>query len=105
MRGRQSANEARAIGLRASGGEVAADLAGQPGAATDRSDDMVLDGDRERRRPGTRELRVEGTDDSIGALRRKVRPGIEQAEVARVRHLDDAVLHPLDGPAQELVER
>ena len=37
--------------------------------------------------------------DAIGALRRKVGAGVEQAEIARVGHLHDAVLHALDGPA------
>ena len=48
---------------------------------------------------------LKAPDDSIRALRGKIRAGIEEAEVARIRHLHDAVLHPLDAPAQHLLER
>src|SRR5207302_7944164 len=42
---------------------------------------------------------------SVRALRRKAGRRIEQAEIARVRHMHDAVLHLRDGPGQKVVER
>jgi hypothetical protein len=54
---------------------------------------------------GARQLRIEQAGDAVGALRRKGGAGVEQPEIARVRHLDDAVLHALDGPGEQLLER
>ncbi len=57
-----------------------------------------------RRRPG-RELRVEGPDNAIRTLRRKSGSGVEEPEVARVRHVHDAVLQLRDAPGEQLVKR
>ena len=43
--------------------------------------------------------------DVVRTLRGKGRPRIEQAEVAGIGHLDDAVLQALDRPLQQLLER
>jgi len=38
-------------------------------------------------------------------LRRKIRARVEQAEIARIRHLHDPALHALEGPFEQLLER
>ena len=50
-------------------------------------------------------LRIEGPGNAIGALRGECRGGIKEAEVARVGHMHDAVLHLRDAPREELIER
>src|SRR2546430_17656199 len=69
------------------------------------ADDVSLDLDRGRGRPRARQLRIERRRNSVRALRRKAGSRIEQAEIARVRHMHDAVLHLRDGPGQKVVER
>jgi hypothetical protein len=38
-------------------------------------------------------------------LRREICPGIEQAEISRIRHLHNAMFHAFDGPTQGMFER
>ena len=50
-------------------------------------------------------MRIERSCEAIRALRGKIGARIEEPEIARVRHLHDAVFQALDGPAQGLFER
>src|SRR4029077_2987996 len=65
----------------------------------------TLDLDRCRRGGGAGELRVEDGSDPIRALRRERRSRIEQAEIAGMGEMDDAMLHLRDHPGEKLLER
>jgi hypothetical protein len=105
VRGGQCADQRRAVGLRAAGREMTRGAFAHAGAAGHRADEVVLERHRHGRGGRARQLRIEGGDDPIRALRGKIRAWIEQPEVARIRHLHDAMLQPLDAPAQHLLER
>jgi hypothetical protein len=66
---------------------------------------MVLERDGYWRGCGACQLRIEGADEAIRALRGVARARVEQAEIARIAHLDDAVFQPFDCPAEQLIER
>src|SRR5271167_3101229 len=80
-------------------------LLAHPCATRDGPDHMTFQGHRQGRGRRTRELRIEQSRDSIGALRRKIRAGIEQTKISRIRHLNNAMFHARDRPAQCLFER
>ncbi len=105
MGARQRAEQRRVIRLRSAGGEMSSGFRTHPCASRDRSDHMTFQSHRHGRGSRTRELRIEQSHDSIGTLRGKICPGIEQAEISRIRHLHDAMLHAIDGPAQGIFER
>src|SRR5271156_2784367 len=71
----------------------------------DRTDDVSLYLDRGRRGRRGRQLRIERTGNTICALSGEGGRRVEQPEIARVGHMDETVLHLLDGPRQQLVQR
>jgi hypothetical protein len=105
--GGQRAEQRRVVRLGAAGGKMSggAPRRGNPARRADRANHVALEFHRHGGGGGTRELRVEQARDAIGALRRKAGARVEQAEIARIGHLHDAVFHALDGPAQHLFER
>jgi hypothetical protein len=75
-------------------------LSTQSGAMRNRTDHVALERHRYRRRRRARKLRIEMTGNPIRTLRRERRAGIEQPEIARIRHLHNSVLQMLDRPVQ-----
>src|ERR1700689_2939014 len=69
-----------------------------------RADDVSFYFKRGRRRGRSSELRIECAGNPFRALRRKCRRRIEQAEVARMRDVDETMLHLRDGPRQQFVK-
>ena len=87
------------------GCEVTRSLRRKPGAAGDSTDYVSLDLNRDRRGGRSRELRIERAGNPIRALSGERGGRIEQAEVARMRDVDETMLHLVDSPGQQFVER
>ena len=81
----QGADQRGVVGFGAAGREMTGGSPAAPARRATAADHMRLDRHRRRRGRRGRELRVEGGDDPVGALRREARSRVEQAEIARVR--------------------
>src|SRR5580704_14357455 len=79
-------------------------IRGEPRAQRDRFDEMRLNLHRSGRGRPCRELRIESADDAIRTLRRKRRSRVEESEVARMRHVHDAVLELCDAPREQFIK-
>src|SRR5277367_4780423 len=84
---------------------MAGGLRRKPCPPGNRADYVSFDLNRDRRRSCGSELRIECAGNPFRAPRRKCRRRIEQAEVARMRDVDETMLHLLDGPRQQFVKR
>ena len=105
MGGGQCADQRCVVCLGSAGGKVSRRVVAECGTARHRADHMAFQCHGHGRGSRTRELRIERSSEPIRALRRKIGAGIEEPEIARVRHLHDALFQALDRPAQCVLQR
>ena len=94
----QSTEQRRIVRFGSAGREMAAGFRWKSCPTSDSTDDVSLYLYCDRGGRQGRQLRIERTGDAIRALGRESWSRIEQPEVARMRHMDEAVFHLFDGP-------